>query len=399
MLTEKMASAKWLELARALQPETVALRRAIHQSPELGLELPETKRKLLEALAPLGLELRESRTTSGIVALLDTGRPGRTVLLRGDMDALPIQEATGLEFGSAHPGRMHACGHDGHSAMLMGAAKALVRSRDSLSGKILFMFQPGEEGWHGARYMIEEGMLDDPAPDLAYALHVWPTLAKGKVTGRAGTLLAAHDNFEAEVIGRGGHGSMPQDALDPIPIACEAVLALQSAVTRRFSVADPVVVSVCTIAGGTADNVIPERVKLKGTMRSLSLETREKLRGVVTQVLEHVVAAHGATLDFRLKPGFPPTICAAEAVERARIVTGDLLGPEAWADMAFPTMGAEDFSYVLQRVPGAMLLLGIGGEGDTRPLHSARFMLDEEAMIAGVALLAGLAADALSAGN
>jgi hippurate hydrolase len=386
---------EWVDLARELQPETVALRRAIHREPELGLELPATKAKLMAALAPLGLELRESVKTSGIVALLDTGRPGPTVLLRGDMDALPMTEATELDFKSETAGRMHACGHDGHTAMLMGAAKALLRRRESLRGKILFMFQPGEEGWHGARFMIEEGMLDDPRPDLAYALHVWPTLARGKVMGRAGTLLAAHDGFEAEVIGRGGHGSMPQDALDPVPIACEAVLALQSAVTRRFPVADPVVVSVCTISGGTTDNVIPERVKLKGTMRSLSLETRERLRAVVTRVLENVVAAHGATLELKIKHGFPPTICAPEAVDRARAVTSELFGAEAWVDMDFPTMGAEDFSYVLQRVPGAMLLLGIGREGESRPLHSDRFMLDEEAMVDGVALLAGLAADAL----
>ncbi|MDB5672464.1 MAG: Peptidase amidohydrolase [Alphaproteobacteria bacterium] len=381
----------WLALAQALQPETIALRRAIHQEPELGLELPRTRRKLLDSLAPLGLDVRLSETTSGIVAMLDTGRPGPVVLLRGDMDALPVREANDLPFRSALEGRMHACGHDGHSAMVMSAAKALVQRRDRLSGKILFMFQPGEEGWHGARFMIEEGLLDDPKPDLAYAFHVWPTLAKGKVMGRSGTLLAAHDTFEADIVGRGGHGSMPQDAIDPIPVACEAVLALQSAVTRRFSVADPVVVSVCAINGGTTDNVIPERVELQGTIRSLSLESRERAREIVPRVIENVAAAHGATVDFRLEPGFPPTVCASEAVARGRAVTGRLLGPDAWVEMAHPTMGAEDFSYVLQRVPGAMLLLGIG---TSRPLHSNHFILDEDVLAVGVALLCGLVEDA-----
>jgi hippurate hydrolase len=393
MATTACPDRHWLEAAEALQQDTIALRRAIHREPELGLDLPLTRRKLLDALAPLDLNLRQSERTSGIVALLDTGRPGPTVLLRGDMDALPMSEASDLEFRSAFDGRMHACGHDGHSAMVLSAARALTESRDRLKGRMVFMFQPGEEGWHGARFMIEEGLLDDPRPDFAYALHVWPTLARGKVMGRAGTLLAAHDTFVAEVIGRGGHGSMPHDAIDPIPIACEAVLALQSAVTRRFPVADPVVVSVCSIAGGTTDNVIPGRVTLKGTMRSLSLATREKARAVVERVLSGVVAAHGAELDFRLKPGFPPTVCAPEAVERARNVTARLFGEQAWVDMAFPTMGAEDFSYVLERVPGAMLLLGIGSEGADRPLHSDRFTLDESMLANGVALLCGLAAD------
>jgi hippurate hydrolase len=386
-------AAEWVALADSLQPATIALRRAIHQEPELGLDLPRTRAKLLEALAPLGLDLRLSETSSGIVAMLDTGRPGPVVLLRGDMDALPMTEASDLPFRSASEGRMHACGHDGHSAMVVGAAHALTGARDRLQGRILFMLQPGEEGWHGARFMIEEGLLDDPRPDFAYALHVWPTLAKGKVMSRAGTLLAAHDTFEADVIGRGGHGSMPHDALDPVPIACEAVLALQSAVTRRFSVADPVVVSVCAIQGGTADNVIPERVTLKGTSRSLSVETRDRVRAVLRQVLEGVATAHGAEVALRIKPGFPPTICAAEAVERARAVTTALFGSAAWADMAFPTMGAEDFSYVLERVPGAMLLLGTGSEGTDRPLHSDRFVLDESVLANGVALLCGLAAD------
>ena len=391
------AEVDWVAAAEAIQADTIGLRRALHREPELGLDLPKTKLRLLDALAPLGLRIRESERTSGIMALLDTGRPGPTVLLRGDMDALPMTEATELPFRSAQPGRMHACGHDGHSAMVLGAARALTAARDRLKGRILFMFQPGEEGWHGARIMIEEGLLDDPRPDLAYALHVWPTLARGKVMGRAGTLLAAHDTFEIEIIGRGGHGSMPHDALDPIPIACEAVLALQSAVTRRFSVADPAVVSICSIAGGTTDNVIPGKVVLKGTLRALSLKTRDKARAVVEQVFGGVAAAHGAEAAIRLKPGFPPTICAPEAVDRARAVTAGLFGEENWVDMAFPTMGAEDFSYVLQKVSGAMLLLGIGSEGADQPLHSDRFILDESMLANGVALLCGLAADACGA--
>jgi len=218
----------WSAAAEAEQDSMLALRRAIHAEPELGLDCPRTTEKLKAALEGLPLTIRDSRRTSGFVARLDGARPGKTVLLRGDMDALPIEEDTGLDFASRSVGRMHACGHDTHSAMLASAARILCGRRDELAGTVIFMFQPGEEGMHGAREMIGEGLLDDPAPDAAFALHVFPNMPGGVVACRAGALLASADMVAATIRGRGGHAAMPHDALDPVPVACEAVLALQT---------------------------------------------------------------------------------------------------------------------------------------------------------------------------
>jgi amidohydrolase len=236
-----------LTSAQALQPMLTQLRRAIHAEPEIGLHTPATRDKIRMALAHLPLDWREGPSTTGLVATLrGSAGPGRSVLLRGDMDALPMPEETGLEFASTIPGTMHACGHDAHVAMLAGAAELLCARQAELAGEVRFMFQPGEEGWHGARFMLDDGLLggvgDNPLPDAAFALHVMPNAPHGVVAGRAGPLMAAADQIEIVVEGRGGHASMPHQTLDPVPVACEIVTALQGLVTRRFDIADPVVV-------------------------------------------------------------------------------------------------------------------------------------------------------------
>ncbi|HMJ93648.1 MAG TPA: M20 family metallopeptidase, partial [Allosphingosinicella sp.] len=271
--------------AETLLPEIVALRRAIHREPELGLRTPKTAAKVREALAGLPLDWREGPSTSGLIATLRGGREGRRVLLRGDMDALPMPEDTGLDFASEVEGAMHACGHDSHVAMLAGAAKLLCALRDSLAGEIMFMFQPGEEGWHGARFMIEDGLLD-PLPDAAFALHVMPNGPHGLFTGKAGPLLASADQLRIKVMGRGGHASMPHDALDPIPIACEIVSAIQAYVTRQVPAFDPAVVTVASIEAGTTYNVIPESAHLLGTIRTLSPGTRSKVHSGLVKLAE-----------------------------------------------------------------------------------------------------------------
>ena len=252
------------DAAQADAEATTALRRAIHADPELGLDCPRTRDKLKAALADLPLNIRDSRRSSGFVARLDGARPGRTVLLRGDMDALPIHEDTDLDFASRIDGRMHACGHDTHSAMLAGAARLLAARRDRFDGTILFMFQPGEEGQHGARVMIEEGLLDDPAPQAAFAIHVFPNVPGGTVACRSGALLASTDALHATITGKGGHAAMPHDAIDPVPVACEAVMALQSFIARRVAVADPLVLSITSIHAGQTHNVIPDAVSQIG---------------------------------------------------------------------------------------------------------------------------------------
>ena len=389
------------EAAAALGDKLTALRRAIHLEPELGLHNPKTSAKVRAALAHLPLSWREGPSTTGLMATLDTGKPGRSVLLRGDMDALPMPEETGLAFASTVAGAMHACGHDAHTAMLAGAAELLSARVDSLEGKVHFMFQPGEEGWHGARFMIDDGLLD-PLPDAAFALHVMPTGPGGLVAGRAGPLLAAADRMFIVINGRGGHASMPHQTLDPIPVACEIVSAFQTMVTRRFDAADAVVVTVAKIVSGTTNNVIPDSCELDGTMRTLSPKARAQLKVEIPRLAEGIAAAHGLTATVRIEEGFPVTICDERAVMLGEVVSTALFGGAAFHRMRDPIMGAEDFAYVLEKVPGAMFFLGVAHEGADLAsccgLHSTRMVLDEGVMPKGAALLAGLAEEFLANG-
>jgi len=389
----------WISAGESGLGDAIALRRAIHADPELGLDLPRTTAKVKAALAGLPLEIREGPSTSGVVAILRGPANGRTVLLRGDMDALPLTEETGLGFTSLNPGAMHACGHDTHVAMLAGAARALCERRDRLAGSVMFMFQPGEEGWHGARFMLEDGLLD-PLPDAAFALHISPNMPAGVFAGRTGPLLAASDTLRIKVIGAGGHASMPQDALDPIPVLCEIVTAIQVFITRRVSVMEPAVVTIANIEAGTTSNVIPEYGRLLGTIRTLSERTRATVHAGVRQVAENIAAAHGARAEVEIDHGFPVTVCDGRVTDLAARTARALFGEDAWMTMHHPMMGAEDFSYVLQKTPGAMVFLGAAPEGgDYRTccaLHSNRMVLREEMMARGIAMHCAIAEAALS---
>lgn len=386
-----------------LSERIVALRRAIHAEPEIGLHTPMTRDKIRAALAHLPLEWREGPSTTGLVAVLKGGggAAGRRILLRGDMDALPMPEETGLPFASTIPGRMHACGHDAHVAMLVGAAELLCARRDALAGEVLLMFQPGEEGYHGARFMLDDGLLD-PLPDAAFALHIMPNAPHGLVAGRSGPLMAAADQLDIAVEGRGGHASMPHQTLDPVPVACEIVLALQAMVTRRFDAADAVVVTITRMDAGTAHNVIADRVSLRGTMRTLSPQHRERLHEAVEQLAMGIAAAHGLGAEVTVTPGFPVTICDARAVDFGEGVAQDLFGETGFHRLPAPIMGAEDFAYVLEKAPGAMFFLGVAPEGADWGaccgIHSPRMMIDESVMPRGAALLAGLAERFLAEG-
>jgi len=390
-----------LGAAEALSGKLTALRRAIHAEPELGLHNPRTSAKVREALAHLPLEWRTGSATTGMVATLNAGKPGRSVLLRGDMDALPMSEETGLDFASGVAGAMHACGHDAHTAMLAGAAEILASRAANLEGQVHFMFQPGEEGHHGARYMLDDGLLD-PLPDAAYALHVMPTGPGGMVAGRAGPLLAAADRVYITVRGKGGHASMPHQTLDPVPVACEIVMAFQTMVTRKFDAADAVVLTVARIAAGTTDNVIADACELSGTMRTLSPTARARLKEEIAQLATGIAAAHGLSADVRIEEGFPVTICDPRAVDFGERVAAELFGPHAFHRMRDPIMGAEDFAYVLEKVPGAMFFLGVAHEGADLAsccgLHSTRMVLDEGVLPKGAALLAALAERFLAEG-
>ena len=379
--------------AQQMLDDTILLRRRIHQHPELGLSLPRTQATVLEALDGLGLEVRTGQRTTSVVARLRGGRPGPTILLRGDMDALPMPEDTGLPFASEVPGAMHACGHDGHTAMLVGAARLLARRRDSIAGSVLFMFQPGEEGYHGARVMIEEGLLDgEEAPSGAFAMHVTHRRPAGVVSAKPGPTAAAADTIRMIVRGQGGHASAPHDCLDPIPIACEIVQALQTMVTRRVHVFDPAVVTIAKIEAGTTRNVIPETATLLGTVRTISEATRESVLAGVRRVAQGVAAAHGAEVDVEITRGYPPTVNDERFARFVLDTARELLGPDGAQQASNPMMGAEDFSYVLQRVPGTMANLGTRPDsGPAYPNHSNRMLLNESALATGVAMHAAVA--------
>lgn len=392
------------EEARDLLDEMTHLRRRLHQWPETGNHLPLTRDAVLESIEALPLDLQLHETTSGIAALLTGGKPGPTILLRGDMDALPMPEDTGLEYSSKVDNTMHACGHDTHTAMLVGAAKLLSARAADLSGRVLFMFQPGEEGHHGARYMLDEGLLnvpphaldDSPSPVTgAFAMHITSSSPVGYVATRPGPCMASSDTMLIRVTGRGGHGSEPHRALDPIPIACEIVQALQTMVTRRFDVFDPTIVTVTKIVAGTTTNVIPETAEIQGTIRALSERTRSRVHDAIRRVAEGVASAHEADVDVEVTLGYPVTVNGADFTDFSMGVARDMIGADHVIRLPNPVMGAEDFSYVIEEVPGTMMFIG-GTPLDrdlskAAPNHSNRVYFDESAMVDGSSIYAAVA--------
>lgn len=390
-----------LASARELLPDVIRLRRVIHGQPEVGLALPRTQEAVLTALAGTGLQLHSGDSTSSVVAVLAGAQPGPTVLLRADMDGLPLTEATGLDFAPAAAGTMHACGHDLHTAMLVGAARLLAARREEIAGQVVFAFQPGEEGYHGARQMLAEGLLEAAGTPVstAFALHVTTAYPAGTIHLRPGAQLAASDELRITVTGRGGHASAPHAACDPIPVACEIVQALQSFVTRRVSIFDPAVISITHIVAGTTDNIIPETAFLEGTIRTLSEATRAMIHQQVPALIERVAAAHGASAAVTVDVGYPVTRNDPDFTDLVRRVAGSLVGADQVSEPTEPIMGAEDFSYILAKVPGAMAFLGAcpPEEDPARAPanHSNRVIFDEESMAVGIALHAAMALEQL----
>lgn len=395
-----------LERARELQPDLVRLRRSLHREPELGLRLPRTQEKVLAALDGLPLDITLGRELSSVTAVLRGGRPGGAVLLRGDMDALPVDELTGVAYASEMPGRMHGCGHDLHTAGLVGAATLLADRRESLQGDVVFMFQPGEEGHNGAGAMIDEGVLDAAGKslDAAFALHVSANrLPGGWIASRPGTVMTASDVLRVTVRGEGGHGSAPHHAKDPVPAVCEMVTALQNWVTRTFDIFDPVVVTVGRLHAGTQHNVIPDTAEFEATVRSYSEANHERLAQGLPRLVRGIAAAHGLEAEVEYQMLYPVTVNEPTATEFALQTARDLFGPgEVW-HAPQPASGSEDFSLVLNKVPGAMLLVGAAPEGvdvDKAPQnHSPRALFDDRVLHRQAALLAELAERRLAAGT
>ena len=382
-----------LVAAEAFQSTTVELRRALHAEPEIGLQLPETQAKVLESLTGLGLDITLGESTTSVVADLDTGKPGPTVLLRGDMDALPLQEDYVSEFQSSRDGVMHACGHDTHVAMLAGAAKLLSENRGQLTGKVRFMFQPGEEGYHGAKYMIEEGVLD--GVDRAFAIHAVTNMPNGLIATKPGPLLASADRFEITVHGKGGHASAPHHCVDPIPAAAATVGALHNIMSRSIDPTMSGVLTVGRIAAGTTNNIIPPDAYLEGTVRTFDEEVRATIHDHIGRVANGTASAHGCTCSCSIIPGYPVTINNAEQAALTGEVATSILGSERFMFDDQPAFAAEDFSYVLNEVPGAMAMIGVCPDDLTpstaAPNHSNLMRVNETALSNGVALYAGMA--------
>ncbi len=388
--------------AQGLFDDAVAMRRDLHRQPELGLENPKTKERVLSELEHLGLTIHESSSTSGVTAVLEGGGDGPTMLLRADTDALPLHEDAKIAFRSDVDGQMHACGHDLHTAMLVGAAKLLHARRSEINGRVLLMFQPGEEGFHGAKFMLEDGLLSYAGEvNKAFAIHVGGNVPLGLVAIKGGTQMASADQFTVLVRGRGGHASAPHHACDPIPIACEIVLALQLMITRRIDVFDPGVITVGKITAGTTNNVIPETAHVLGTIRAVSEKSRQAIHDGIRRVAEHVALAHEAEADIEVILGFPVTVNNDQVANDVLRVGESLLGPRGTLNMKAPVMGAEDFSYVLQQVPGAMAFLGACPPelpiDKAYPNHSNLVRFDEACMVQGMALHVAMTLDHLGA--
>jgi hippurate hydrolase len=381
------------EVRESFGDDIVALRREIHREPELGFDTEKTAEKVLNALDGLPLEIQTGVAENGVVATLKGEGDGPTVALRADMDALPIHEETGLPFASETDGKMHACGHDGHTSMLVGAARTLSQDhlRERLNGTVKFVFQPAEEGGGGGRVMVEEGVAEDVRS--IFALHLWPGLSFGTAATKAGPIMAAADAFEMKVKGSGGHGAMPHLTVDAVAISVQIVTALQTIVSREVNPVEPAVLTVGEIGAGTAFNIIPETARLGGTVRTIDPELRKRIPERMEEVARGI--AHGMRGDIELdyRFSYPVTRNHDDAVELALGVAGKLFGEERAVELTHPSMGAEDFAFFLEKVPGAFIWLGVG---DVSGLHTPKFAFDEEILPQGAALLTALALESLA---
>ena len=372
--------------------DVVRWRRQIHRRPEFGFAEHETSALVERELIAAGIDVRRVAGT-GIVGTLVGAAPGKTIALRADMDALPIQERPGLDFASEVPGAMHACGHDGHTAMLLAAAVSLARERSSLRGAVRFLFQPAEEGPGGARPMIEAGALRSPDVDCAAMLHVWPTLRVGSIGLRPGPMTASCDDFDIRIEGRGGHAGYPHDAIDTIPIAAEIVGALQTIASREIDPLRSVVVAIGRIEGGYRRNVVADSTTFSGTIRCLDETVRASVPERIERIVGGICAAHRARHEIKFDFGYPSVRNDAKLTAKVMEIARAVPQLDSVVELDVPTMGAEDFAYFADAVPGCMIRLGCASPDDPRPasLHSPEFNLDERALVAGVALLRALA--------
>ncbi len=346
-------------------PAIAAIRRDLHAHPELCFKEVRTAEVVAAKLTEWGIPIHRGLGTTGVVGIVKAGTSTRAIGLRADMDALPMQEANTFAHSSVHPGKMHSCGHDGHTAMLLAAAHYLSTHRE-FDGTVYLIFQPAEEGGGGAREMIKEGLFEQFPMDAVFGMHNWPGIAQGNFAVSAGPVMASSNEFKITIRGKGAHGAMPHLGLDPVPVACQMVQAFQTIVSRNLKPIDAGVISVTMIHAGEATNVIPNSCELQGTVRSFTFEVLDLLEQRMREVAQHTAAAFGVECEFEFRRNYPPTINSAPEADFARNVMTALVGPDH-IQAQEPTMGAEDFAYMLMAKPGCYVFLG-NGDGDHRSL-------------------------------
>ncbi len=383
-----------VDVPDAIVEEVVATRRELHRHPELGFEEHRTAALVAERLRALGLEVHTGIGQTGVVGVLRGAKPGKTIMLRADMDALPIEEENATDYVSTARGRMHACGHDGHVAILLGAAKIVTGRRDEVAGTVCFLFQPAEEGKGGAKAMIDDGVIERFAIERAYGLHLAAAHPVGTIGVREGAFYASSDSIEITIEGRGGHGAAPHLSIDPVYVAAQFVVALQQIVSRNIDPIEPAVVTIGAINGGTTHNVIPSRVRLLGTVRAFDAGVRAAMSERIERVLRGICESSGATYDFTYLWRYPVTSNDAAQTRYLRALAESTVGAEHVADVP-KLMGAEDFSFFAERIPTCFFALGSrGGPDSAFPHHHARFDIDESALATGVRMMVALALDA-----
>ena len=374
-------------------PEMVKIRHTIHQNPEIALKEFDTAALIRKLLREAGIEVLKPFLETDVVAMVKGKQTGKNVTLRADIDALPLLEKTGLPYASKRKGTMHACGHDGHTAMVLGTAFLLNGLRDQINGSVRLVFQPGEEIVAAGKQLVTKGALRDPRPDAVFALHAWGGMPLGALASKPGALLAASDFFTIVIKGKGAHGSRPEDSIDPILTAARIVESLQSVVSREVSSLEPVVLSVCRIAGGTNGNIIPDSVEIEGTTRYLRPELKQKIYNAIKRIVKGVCDSMGASFSLKYDSPYIPTINDERMVSLGKKVALRVLGTRNWFDLTSPSMGAEDFSYYIRKFPGAMFRLGMGEKSAS--LHNSHFDFNDKAMASGILFLVSLALEVL----
>ena len=383
-----------LEVSPPILEDVISLRRDFHMHPELGFEELRTSRIVADRLKALGYEVRTGVGQTGVVGILRTGKPGRTILLRADMDGLPVHEESGVGFASQERGKMHACGHDGHMAILLGAAQMIMERRDLLVGTIVLCFQPAEEGKGGAKAMIDAGVLEDPHVDKVYGLHLASLHPVGVVAVRPGPVMASSDSIEITIRGRGGHGAAPHQTVDPILTAAQFITSVQSVVSRNVDPVQPAVVTIGSLHGGTIHNVIPDDVSMLGTVRAFDPAVRDQMKPRIEAVLKGCCDSAGAAYDYEYLWRYPVTVNNAAEAAYVADLAARTLGASRSVEFE-RTMGAEDFSFMLEQRPGCFFFVGAqSGPATAVAHHNAKFAIDERCLETGVQMMTALALDA-----